>query len=147
MKITKDDKVYVACILDNFGVFSIRTLANGTRQPVIAMHGKKPAVMGWLAEITNTKAVHVTKMSSRHVCTEHCPEAHGPIEFKSMRWQCTGMKATIVLHNVVPYMRERADEAEQVLDIGLLAPFKEAYVEWMAGAGWAIPNLNPEQAT
>lgn len=60
-----------------------------------------------------------------------------------MRWQVTGMKATIVLYNIVPYMREREMEAKVALDIGLNAPYKEAYVEWMESAGWEIPNLDP----
>lgn len=147
MKITKNDKVYVACILDNFGNLGYRTLPTGTKQPTIQMFGKKPTIMGWLAEITDTTAIEISKMSTRHVCTEHCPEPHGPTEFTSMRWQVTGMKATIVLHNVIPFMRQKKAEAQTVMEFGLTAPYKEAYVEWMASAGWDIPNIDPTNTT
>lgn len=142
-KITDADKAYVACILDNFGNLTVRRLPTGTQQPTIQMFGKRPNLMRWLAEVTNTKAITIAKMSSRHNCTEHCPERHDPVESVSMRWQVTGMKATIVLYNIVPYMREREMEAKVALDIGLNAPYKEAYVEWMESAGWEIPNLDP----
>ena len=145
-RITEADKIYIACILDNFGNFNSRKLKSGTVQPLIQMFGKKPKIMKWLAEVTGTTAIEIIKYSSRHNCTEHCPEAHAPVEFRSMRWQCTGVKATILLHNVVPYMRERKAEAKQLLEAGLQAHFKEAYVERMADMGWDIPNLDPINA-
>jgi hypothetical protein len=145
LTITEADKVYVACILDNFGNLNIRRLKNGTRQPVVFMHGNRPVIMRWLAEITNTKAVPIQRQYSRHVCSEHCPDQHEQVDSVSMRWQVTGMKATIVLFNVVEYMRERHQEARAAMMVGLAAPYKEAYVEWMESAGWTIPDLDPSQ--
>lgn len=142
-QITDNDKVYIACILDNFGGINVRRLENGTRQPVIYMYGKRETIMQWLAEVTNTTAIALTKRYSRHNCTEHCPDRHADAESSTMRWQCTGMKATILLYNVVPFMRERKAEAEAALAIGLQAPYKSAYVEQMESIGWAVPDLDP----
>lgn len=143
-EISETDKAYIACILDNFGGLNMRRLDNSTRQPVIYMYGgKKEHLMEWMAEVTNTKAVALTKTYSRHNCTEHCPDRHADAESHTMRWQVTGMKATIVLWNVLPYMRQRQEEARSVMNVGLAAPYKEKYVEWMASAGWDIPELDP----
>jgi hypothetical protein len=131
----------VAGVVDLLGLIRVRDLPNGTRLPVMQMHGNHMPTFTYLSELTGTKAIVVRRSYSRAGCAQHCKEKHQHITSVSGRWSLTGAKATIVLWNIRPYLRVQADRAEEALNVGLRTRFKAATLEKMRQLGWDIPQL------
>lgn len=134
------DKAYLAAIVDDRAVLRVRK--NGdTNLPMVAVHSASVGLQYVLAEFTGTKVTVVNRDYQRKPCALHCTERHEHSTSTSMRWSVTGSKATILLFGVIPYMRMRRAEAEDLLENGLLIPWKSSAVEEMAALGWKIPPL------
>lgn len=143
MLLTQTDIAYCAAILDNSAALRSRALGPSLL-PVIQVSGRYPA-LEWLGEITGTKVIDTRRGYSRHNCTEHCPDRHAHIQSESRRWTVTGMRATIVLVNVLPYLRYQCDRAQVLLEQGLSVQYQGQVVNEMASLGWQIPDL-PEHS-
>lgn len=133
------DLAYCAALIDNLATLRVRDLGN-SRLPVIAISGKYEGLK-WLGSATGTKVVETKRDYTRHNCTEHCPTAHAEIKSYSLRWSVTGMRATIVLVNVLPFLRVQADDARAMIDYGLTLQYKGQVVNDLAKIGWKIPEL------
>lgn len=141
-KISETQKAYLAGVLDNFGAMNIRRLDTGTTQPMIFCSGNKPELMKMLGDLTASKVVRTGRPYSKHRCVEHCPDRHAEEKSTSLRWQVTGMKCTIFLYNVMPYMAVRAEEARTAFAAGIHSNFKGRVVDQMRDLGWDIPDLD-----
>jgi hypothetical protein len=134
---------YVAALIDTFGVLRVREFRS-TDLPEVTIQGKRIAALDWLAEITGVSVVRVGKDYLRHQCSEHCPAKHTHIESFTRRWQLTGARATIVLHNVEPYMRLQGREARELVEAGRAIGYKGDVVNAMSRLGWDVPALREQ---
>lgn len=133
---------YVAGVLDMQCNIKTRTTPDDTVLPMLAMYGPNVAMLEYLASLTDTKMVVARRSFSRAGCAQHCKDKHQHIESVSGRWTLTGMKATIVLHNIRPYVRLQSEAVTSALVVGLNAPFKPAALRKMTDLGWEIPDLS-----
>lgn len=133
------DLAYFAGIVDNNAALRSRALGTSIL-PVVQVSGKYQA-LEWLGELTGTKVIDTQRGYSRHNCTEHCPDRHAHIQSHSRRWSVTGMRATIVLVNILPYLRYQHSRAQELVDHGLSVQYQTQVVNEMAGLGWRIPDL------
>lgn len=136
------DLAYAAALIDSFAVLNVRDV-HDTALPQVTIQGKI-AALGWLADITGVKVIEVTKGYNRHQCSEHCPDAHMRIESTTGRWVVTGARATIVLHNVAPYMRVQGADARRLVEAGQQIGYKTQVVNDMVRLGWAVPELRTQ---
>lgn len=132
---------YIAGIIDSLGGIRVRATPDGTDLPMVYVHAPNVAVLNYLAEATGTKMITVRRAYSRAGCAEHCAEKHQHVVSLSGRWSVTGVRATVVLWNIRPYLTLRADEARSALVVGLAAPFKPATPRKMADLGWELPDV------
>lgn len=143
MSLPVADLGYVAALIDALAALRARTVPDsGTEVPVVQISGKH-AVLPWLGEITGTRVVETRRAYTKHNCTTHCPDRHADITSVSYRWSVTGMKATIVLAAVEPYLRAQAADARRLIDLGLGVHYQGQTVNDMAARGWPIPDLTP----
>lgn len=140
-ELDRADLAYMAALLDNLAVLKTR-LANGTDLPAIALTtSRSPEAVRFLAERSGTKVTEIARDYHRKGCSDHCTVAHLHVDTTGYRWQVTGAKATIVLHNVRPFMRIQGDLADQLLAIGKMVGYSGSVVTRMRGLGWEIPQL------
>lgn len=130
---------YVGAVVDLNANLTIRTVGQ-TELPNIAVHMPNMGVLRWLGDLTETKAIATHRDFMRAGCKEHCEEKHQHIRSTSGRWVLTGAKATVLLHNVMPYLRFQEVEARMLLSVGLRAPHKPATPQKMHALGWALPE-------
>lgn len=140
MTIEVADLAYVAALVDAMGGVKIRRTPEGTDLPVVYAHGKID-ILAPLGTLTGTKVIETRRNYSRSGCAEHCPLPHQHIVSVSGRWSVTGVKATVVLWNIRPYLRVHADAARTGVVVGTAAPFKPATPQKMAALGWHIPDV------
>lgn len=135
------DLAYVAALIDQFGRLKTRTV-NDTELPEVLIQGRIPA-LEWLAGLTGTRVVEINKAYARHQCSEHCPDRHTDIVSVTGRWVVTGARATVVLYNVGPFMRDEGKRhlASTLVWQGQTVGFKGNVVNDMAARGWAVPEL------
>lgn len=131
---------YVAAIIDSLGGIRTRVVGD-TELPMVFVHGPNLPVLQYLADLTGTKVTVVTRGYSKAGCAEHCPEQHQHIHSRSGRWSVTGVKATVLLWNIRPYLRFQAEAAATAITLGLSAPFKPATPGKMLTLGWALPEF------
>lgn len=137
------DLAYAAALVDTLAVMSTREVG-GTQLPNVAINAKHRDVLDWLGRMTGTKVSTIKRDYHRGGCGEHCPEPHIHIQSASGRWVVTGVKATIVLHNLLPYLRVQRVQAIDLVTAGRTIGYKGHVVEEMRGAGWAIPPLKEQ---
>lgn len=137
--LAQTDISYCAAVIDNNAALRSRALGSSLL-PVIQISGRYPA-LDWLGEITGTKVIETSRGYTRHNCTEHCPQRHAHIKSESRRWSVTGMRATIVLTSVLPYLKYQRDQAEALIEQGLSVHYQGQVVNEMASLGWKIPDL------
>jgi hypothetical protein len=53
------------------------------------------------------------------------------------------MRATIVLHTCLPFLRVQQVEARQLVDAGLGVQYQGQVVVDMRRRGWSVPDLEP----
>jgi hypothetical protein len=138
------DLAYIAAVIDTRGHIASRSVREAML-PLLAVSSPEVALLNWLGEITGTRPVTTSRSYGRAGCSEHCPDAHQHVTSISGRWSVTGVKATVVLFNVAPYLRVRAQDAADAMALGLSAGFKRATVQKMAALGWALPNYDTQR--
>lgn len=142
MTLSTSDLAYAAALIDNFG--KLKTRRVGERElPEVIIQGKI-RTLPWLAYITGVKLIEVSKGYHRHQCSQHCPTAHTEIVSVSNRWVLTGARATIVLHNVEPFMRAHGREARALVEVGQAVGYRGGVVNSMTTLGWKIPDLREQ---
>lgn len=140
-ELDRADLAYMAALVDNLAVLKTR-LANGTDLPTIALTtARSPEAVRFLADSTASKVTEIARDYRRKGCNQHCTRAHVHIDTTGYRWQVTGTKATIVLHNLHPYMRVQAAAAARLMVIGKTIGYSGSVVTRMRGLGWQIPQL------
>lgn len=131
---------YVASVIDTQGIIRTR-IAGDTELPMVAVHGPNIRVLNMLAELTGTKVTVVRRDYSRVGCAEHCQEKHQHITSSSGRWSVTGVKATVLLYNLRPFMRFQEEAARSALVLGQSTKFKPATIQKMVELGWEVPEF------
>ena len=134
---------YAAALVDTLAVLSLREV-NGTQLPNVAINARHSDALSWLGEMTGTRLSTITRDYHRGACAAHCPDAHVHIVSTSGRWVVTGVKATITLHNLLPFLRVQRVAAIDLVTAGQTIGWKGHVVEQMRAAGWSIPELRPQ---
>lgn len=134
---------YVAAIIDTHAIIRTR-LAPGTETelPFVGVHGPNVGMLAFLAGLTGTKVTTVRRQYMKAGCAEHCKEKHQHIQSVSGRWSVSGVKATVLLFNVRPYIRLQGDDLRYALDVGLRAGYKASTVTKMTALGWDAPEFD-----
>lgn len=134
-------KAYVAGVVDMAGVIRLRPMANDNPPvPYLGMSTTNRQVVEFLAGLTDTKVTVTKRDYTKTLCTEHCtPDAHAHVVSESYRWSVTGVKATVVLANIKPYLVFQTEAANEALAAGYAANFKPATYRKMRVLGWDIP--------
>lgn len=143
MKLEIPELAYAAALIDTLGTMRLRDVG-GTQLPNLTIQARYGDALSWLGEKTGTKITTIIKDYNRAGCGEHCPEAHVHILSTSGRWVVTGVKATVVLHNVLPYLRVQRVQAIDLVAAGQTIGYKGNVVELMRERGWDIPPLKPQ---
>lgn len=138
--IATDDLAYMAGVVDLLGLIRTR-MAENTELPLVQMHGQHMPILQYFGERTGTKAIVTRRDYTRAGCAEHCQEKHQHIVSVSGRWSVTGAKATVLLWNLRPFLRVKADLADRALAVGLNTRFKQGTAEKMRRLGWEIPEF------
>ena len=136
---------YYAGIIDAIAILRTRDVRDSALLPVVAIHGGSPPVMAAMANATRTKITVVNRDYQRQPCVAHCHEAHTHIVSTSSRWSVTGSRATILLHNVLPYLIIQKIETQALLDIGLTQRYSGSVVKDMRDLGYAVPELREQR--
>lgn len=138
--LTDTDLAYAAAVIDTLALLRFRSIPSGNELPYVGISGPH-RVVSWMSTITASKPTQVMRDYNRTNCSEHCPEAHEHIQSTTYRWSITGVKATIVLHNVRPFLRLQQELADELVAGGLEVGWKGQVPEQMRRLGWAIPAL------
>lgn len=139
------DLAYIAGVIDTRGHIATRSV-RGATLPLLAVSSSESALLEWLGDATGTRPVSTRRDYGRMGCSAHCPEPHLHVTSVSGRWSVTGVKATVVLFGVAPYLRVRAEDAQAAVTLGLSAGFKQATVTKMAALGWPVPPYGTQRA-
>lgn len=141
---TEEEKAYLAALIDNFAV--LRTSPAGdTDLPYIAISSsRRPEMMEFLGKVTGVKPIRSSRKYTRHNCTEHCPSSHQKIDSWNVTWAVRGVKATIMLYNLLPYLRVQKSMARKLIRAGRTIGYKGQTVNDMVRLGWEIPDLKPQ---
>lgn len=143
VRLSVGELAYAAALVDTLAVLKTREV-NGTRLPEVTINARYGDALRWLGETTGSRVSTIARDYYRGACASHCPEAHVHIVSTSGRWSVTGVKATIVLHNLLPHMRVQRDEAADLVRAGQAIGYKGHVVEAMRSRGWVIPDLKPQ---
>ena len=133
------DVAYLAGVLDVTGVFRTRQ-AGATLLPMVAAHSTRSDLLQLIAKATGTGVTEVKRNYTRFGCDEHCTEKHVHVNHSSLRWSVTGIRAGILIFNVLPHLRLQAEPAQKVLDETADAPFKKQTALAMQNLGWTLPE-------
>lgn len=136
-----EERVYMAALLDTMGNLNVRITAEGTEIPEITISTPNKQVHGYLQGMTGAKGFKIKRTYHRANCKDHCTEKHSSVTARSLRWQVTGARATMLLNEVVEHMRFKREEAEELLNLGINAPHKPYTITKMASLGWTIPKV------
>lgn len=140
-------KAYLAGIIDTMGIIRTREM-RGDNPPIpyVGLHTPNLQISSLFAGVTDTKVTTVTRKYNKAQCTEHCtPDSHVHVNSVSHRWSVTGVKATVMLHNIKPYLVFKTDEANEALRVGMVANYKPATWRKMQLLGWEIPDLSDQK--
>ena len=136
-------RAYVAGVIDLLGLIRIRVTPPDTQLPSIAISNSNVAMLGFLAQLTGTRAIVTRRQYVKAGCSEHCREKHQHVMSVSGRWSVTGAKATVVLWNIQPYVHLQSDAVRTALLVGLHTGYKPATVAKMSELGWDVPDFVP----
>lgn len=140
---SSDDLAYAAAMIDMQAKLRVRELS-GVQLPMVALHGNFVGSLEWIATLTGTKVTKTARDYHRGACAEHCPEPHTHVKSTSARWAVSGARATILLHNLLPYLRVQRETALELIEVGKTVGYKGQVVVEMRRAGWEIPELKPQ---
>lgn len=137
---------WIAGVVDVMAALRFRGVGeSGTELPLVAVSTANLAVVNVLADATGMKVTPVSRDYVKNGCSKHCPQAHMHVVSVTGRWSVTGVRATVLLHNLLPYMQVQAEEAEKLVAVGLRSPRKPAVIEKMVRLGWEAPVFLPVQ--
>jgi hypothetical protein len=141
MSMSAGDLGYIAALIDVLAVLKVRQ-THGNDLPVIALTTSRSqdAVM-FLANRSGSRVTTIARAYQRKGCVDHCQIAHQHIESTGYRWQVTGTRATVILHNLVPYLRVQREMAEQLVTIGKSIGYSTSVAQEMCDLGWELPVL------
>lgn len=131
---------YVAGIIDTQGLIRTR-MAGDTELPYVGLSGSNTGMLRFLAGLTGTKVTETRRSFMRAGCSIHCKEKHQHVLSISGRWSVSGVKATVLLYNIRPYLRLQVDEAVAAIRVGVSTKFKPATVQKMVDLGWEVPTF------
>jgi len=149
-RLSATDLAYAAGVIDTLASFKTRTVkATGTQLPALTiLNGKhRHVAVEWLCGITDTNPSTVKRDYNRPSCVSHCPQPHIHVLASGIRWSVTGMKATIILSAVLPYLKAHRDEAAKLIELGLQVGYSTTVVNTMNELGWPIPKLRAQTRT
>ena len=129
---------YCAGVVDVGGRITSRTVRVAVL-PVLAVSSPNLELLNWLGELTGVRPFSTSRSYGRAACTIHCPDAHEHVISTSGRWSVSGVKATVVLAAVHPYLRLQGEAADEAVQLGLRVGRKPATVARMLELGWPIP--------
>lgn len=139
-----DDLAYMAAVVDMLAVLKVRKM-DASDLPVAAITSTRHIeAVRLLCEHTGVKPVSLVKDYVHRGCNEHCPDKHNHVESEGARWQVVGVKATIVLHSLVPYLRVQREAARELVRAGQVIGYKGQVVAEMRRLGWDIPELKAQ---
>lgn len=142
--ITFQQLAYMAGVVDVMGSLRLRTVRHSqTELPFVGVSSPHLALLEWLGSLTGVKITRVSRDFTRDGCTIHCPEPHVHVVSQTGRWSVSGVRATVILAALLPYLQLQHQAARQLLDVGLRAPRKPATITKLADAGWPIPEFLP----
>lgn len=135
LPLDRGTKAYVAAIIDAIGIIRIRETRAGTALPYVGVNSTNFALLNMLGGITDAKITTVVRKGQRYTK----PGKDNGEDVYSYRWGLTGAKATVLLHNIRPYLFFKTSEADVALLAGLQAEYKPATPNRMARIGWELP--------
>jgi hypothetical protein len=141
MKLDVPTVAYVAGVIDLQGLIRTRQ-AGDTELPYVAVSGPNTEMLHYLAALTGTTATVTRRSYSKAGCAEHCAEKHQHIVSTSGRWSVSGVKATVLLWNIRPYLRLQTAAATSAIAVGTCTGFKQSTVAKMEQLGWDVPDFN-----
>jgi hypothetical protein len=139
-------KAYMAGTIDLIGLIRLRDAPKGPL-PVVQMHGPHFQVMSLFSETTDTKVITTSRGFTKAGCSQHCSDKHIHVKSISARWSVTGARATVLLWNLLPYLRTKKVIAGVVMEAGINAGYKPATVRKMQELGWEIPTVERRAAS
>lgn len=115
----------------------------GVAQPRLRITTRKVVLLDILAEMTATKARTDDAPYEKRPCSEHCGTKHVHVARQSAYWNADGIRATIILHSCLPYLRSSRPEALSLLKLGYdqYRPTKNGIAPKMKSLGWTLPDL------
>lgn len=149
---------WLAGILDMKGVvLRKKNQSRATPQLVLAVETRQLQVVRELSRMTGTapelQKARATEPWMRRGCVEHCPEQHihGINEGNGMpaiaRWTVTGASMGVVLHNVLPYLRNDKALGEAMVEVLALVPASgqgrgaiDRALARLVELGWDLPD-------
>lgn len=134
------DLAYVAALVDAAAVVRIRRTRDSTELPYVAISTPDLALLTYFADLTGVGAVPTRRQFVKAGCAVHCAERHVHVTSTSGRWSVTGVRATVLLAAVRPYLRFKTATADVALAVGLAAPRKPATLGKMTELGWPAPR-------
>lgn len=142
------DLAYIAAVIDTKARIKKLYLPTGVVLPVVHLSCPDLQLLQYLGDITGITPFITRRTYKRHRCNEHCPDDHQDhVISESARWSVSGVKATILLAAIQPFIRFQKPEVDQAINLGLDAPFKAAKLKEMEKLGWSIPpELKPNIA-
>jgi hypothetical protein len=133
----------MAALVDALGNLRVREVGP-TFLPQVNIFGSFTPSLQYLADRTATKVSTIKRDYHRSNCSDHCPTPHTHIVSTAGRWEIIGVKATIVLYGLAPYMQVQQDKARELVRAGRTIGYKGQVVNRMAELGWKIPDLKPQ---
>jgi hypothetical protein len=117
---------------------------HGHVQPRVRVTTREEALLEELARWTGAKVVLDDRAYSRRPCGEHCQNQHSHIVRQSKQWTVDSARATILLHNLLPYLRVKRERAVVCVQAGLLRfpPARGDTHTQMLELGWEMPKTD-----
>lgn len=135
-KLSVPTLAWCAGVTDVLGNIRLRELDTGAQVPAVYASSARIDLCDRLGELTGIKTVSVFRNYNRLGCGEHCDEPHQHVMSTTGRWSLTGIKATVFLNAVLPYLQTKRADAEEALAAGLVAPYKPGVLTKMYDLGW-----------
>jgi len=137
------DLAYIAAVVDTMANLRI-CKSSKSPLPEVQVNNGNLALLDHLGRLTGVEPMRLEREYSRHLCSQHCDGPHKHVHATYGRWHLTGARATVLLHNVRPYLRLRTADAGELLEVGLAAGWKSHAIEGMLTLGWTLPPFKSQ---
>lgn len=135
MKLTTEELAYFAGMVDALAVIRSRQVGE-TTLIYLAISSSNFGILKEFARVTDIKVTTVNRKYDRVGCQAHCEEPHLHVESVTGRWSVSGIKATVMLRALLPYLRLKTPEARIMLETFGNAPYKLHVLQKMIDLGW-----------